>query len=126
MDDLLRHLGQEKHLKNWIKHVESPPELVDLRRSIPPKWVSHKGDSQIESYTQKRTIEKLKTEERANKVMRKETLAAVTHIFRRTATTEGQSPMPPMPDLTALAGSPAALAAFQAALTPGSEAGNGQ
>ena len=70
------------------------------------------------SYVAKRKQTQEAVRKRANKLMRKETHNAVARIFQRTAPTAEavQSPVPPMADLTTIAGSPAALAAIQAAL----------
>ena len=80
MDGLLRHLGSEKHLKKWVEHTDSPPEMMELRHSLAEKWVAYTQDPERESYIQKRTVQKLanKDIDKAAKVAREGLVKAFT------------------------------------------------
>ena len=123
MDGLIRHVCMPKHRKYWLANVEvnaeAPLTDEELRASLARKWVPDKVDAEHVTYVAKRLQTKIAERNRANKVMRKDAVSAITRAFMpRTETAQGQSPAPPMADLAAVAGSPAAMAAFQAALTP--------
>ena len=129
MDGLVRHVCMPKHRKYWLANVEvEAPSTTyeELRASLARNWVPDQVDADHVTYVAKRKQTKQAEQNRADKVMRKDTVNAIARAFMpRTATAQGQSPAPPMADLAAVAGSPAALAAIQAALgCPG--AGTGQ
>ena len=92
MDGLLRHVCMPKHRKFWLANVEAPPSFEELRASLARKWVPDKVDDEHVTYVAKRAQTKNAGKKRAGKVMRTETVNAISRTFLRTETTQGRSP----------------------------------
>lgn len=97
-----RHLFGEKHLKKWVNTEGG--EIDEVRSLLNPKYTS--GQKGEDSRTKRSTQYKAGVEKTAHKAARKAATAALT------AGANGS----PFPAMAALAGSPAAAAAVQAAL----------
>ena len=95
MDGMMRHVCMPKHLKKWIEHTDSPPDLAELKLSLSSKWVPFDQGEGHESYVAKRKQTKRQKQNQADKVARREATDTFMRTFTRT--TEGQSPAPPMP-----------------------------
>ena len=94
---MVRHICMPKHLKKWIEHTDSPPELAELKLSLSSKWVPFAQSEGHESYVAKRKQTKEKEKDKANKVARRDALDTLMRTFTRTGgAAQGLSPAPPM------------------------------
>ena len=97
MDGMVRHVCMPKHLKKWIEHTDSPPDLAELKLSLSSKWVPFAQGEGHESYVAKRSQTKKKVQEKATKVARIEATDTIMRTFARMGgTAQGLSPAPPM------------------------------
>ena len=67
----------EKHLKNWLAHMDSPPGITELRRALSPKYVVHTKDPEIESYVTHKTDKKLAGQKRTHKQLTQQSAEAI-------------------------------------------------
>ena len=97
MDGMMRHVCMPKHLKKWIEHTDSPPDLAELKLSLSSKWVPFDQGEGHQSYVAKRKQTIKKKEKNADKIARREATDTFMRTLARTGgTAEGQSPAPPM------------------------------
>jgi hypothetical protein len=97
MDGMIRHICMPKHLKKWIEHTDSPPELAELKLSLSSKWVPFDQGEEHKSYVAKRSQTKQKEQEKANKIARTEATNTLMRTFTHVGgAAQGLSPAPPM------------------------------
>ena len=97
MDGMIRHVCKPKHLKKWIEHTDSPPDLAELKLSLSSKWVPFDQGEGHESYVAKRKQTKEATKKKADKVARRDATDTLVRTFARTGgAAQGLSPAPHM------------------------------
>jgi hypothetical protein len=120
MDGLMRHVCMPKHRTFWLSHTEADarPSSKELHASLSSKWVPDKLDAEHETYVAKRKQTKQANEARVEKLDKTKRQKRAGEMARAFLQGTGAGSPLPAPDLAAVAGSPAALAAIQDALEP--------